>query len=379
MRSNDSNYTIFIEENDMANSTQPEVDFGLLAELFKDDTVDEIMVNGPQNIYVDRDKLEKVDLSFKNTDHLMRTIDSILSSLGIHIDENAPIVQARLSDGSRIHVIIPPLTLTGPALTIRKVSSFVLTLDHLQSFGSFNEKMADFLRACVQAKLNIIVSGNMGSGKTTLLNAIASTIPADERIVTIEETAEYRLPQEHVVALESRPTSIQGKGAVTIQDLVNTSRYMRADRILVGELSGAEVLDVLRLMDKGYNGTMTSIHADSPQDALANLEMLIKMNDPDLPVSYLRLLIGSAVDLVVQQFRLDDGRRKVVRITEVLPVRGGDYELHDVFIFQRDDLVSGRVTGDFESHPVSAGLMRRMDARNIVLPPSLLPSPAQGG
>ncbi|MEW5956100.1 MAG: ATPase, T2SS/T4P/T4SS family [Chloroflexota bacterium] len=218
------------------------------------------------------------------------------------------------------------------------------------------------------------MAGNIGSGKTTLLNAIAVTIPDDERIVTLEETAEYRLPQKHVVALESRPPNIEGKGAITLRDLVMTCPHMRPDRIIIGELHGREVFEVLRLMDRGYNGTMATIHADSPQDALEHLEISIKINEPNLPVPYLRSLIGSALDLVVQQYRLDDGKRKVVRITEVLPVKEGDYKFHDVFVFQRDDLKPGKVTGHFESHPVSPGLMRRLAAREIALPPNLLPA-----
>jgi pilus assembly protein CpaF len=357
----------------MSDLAQPGIDFGPLKELFNDDTVSEIMVNGPHNVFVERGRtLEKVSLSFESDDHLMRVISGIVSPLGGHIDESSPIVEARLADGSRVHVVVPPLALNGPTLTIRKFPRRVLTFENLLAWGTLNEDMADFLKACVKARLNIIVAGGVNSGKTTLLNMIASAIPADERIVTIEEMAELRLPQEHVVTLESRPPNIKGKGAITIRDLVLTCQKMRPDRILIGELNGPEVLEVLRLMDKGYDGTITTIFANRSQEALERIEMMVKMDAPNLPVSYLRSLIGSAVDLIVQQNRLEDGSRKVVRVTEVLPLRGGDYDLHDVFAFQWERFEKGRVVGGFESHPVSLGLMRRMEARRIALPPCLI-------
>lgn len=357
---------------------QPEIDFGPLKELVDDDSVSRIMVNGPYDVFVERrGKLGKVDLSFESDDHLMRVIECILEPLGRHLDESSPIVVARLADGSRLHVISPPLALNGPTLTIRRFPEQILTFDHLLTFGTLSGDMADFLKACVKAYLNIIVAGGVNSGKTTMLNMIASTIPAEDRIVTVEERAEFRLKHPHVVALESRPPNIEGKGGITVRDLVITCMHMRPDRILVGELGGVEVLEVLRLMDKGYEGTMATIFANNPPEALERIEMMVKMSEPNLPVSYLRSLIGSAVDLVVQQNQLEDGSRKIVRITEVLPVRGGDYDLHDVFVFQREGFEKGRVVGSFESQPVSLGLMRRMEARSIVLPPSLIP--AEGG
>jgi pilus assembly protein CpaF len=363
----------------MSELTRPETDLGPLEELINDDTVSKIMVNGPHNIFVERKgKLEEVNLSFESNDHLMRVIAGILSPLGCRPDESSPIVEARLPDGSRVHVVIPPLALVGPTLTIRKSPKGVLTFDNLLAFGTLNEDMADFLKACVKARLNIIVAGGVNSGRTTMLNIIASTIPAEERIVTIEDVAELRLQQKHVVSLESRPANVEGKGAITVRDLVITCMHMRPDRILVGELNGSEVFEVLRLMDKGYEGTMTTISADSPQEALERIEMMVKMNEPDLPVPYLRSLIGSAVDLVVQVSRLEDGSRKVVRVTEVLPEREGDYNLHDVFVFQREGFERGRVIGKFESHQVSPDLMRRVEARDIVLPPGLLPATEEG-
>jgi pilus assembly protein CpaF len=350
-------------------------DFGLLKELVDDHTISKIMVNGPQDVYVERSgKLEKAPLSFESNDQLLRVINQILSPLGCHLDEGSPMAVARLPDGSRLHAIIPPLALNGPTLTIRKLAEYMVTFDNLLAWKSLNEDIAEFLRACVEARLNIIVAGGVGSGKTTLVNTIASAIPPGERIVTIEERAEFRLPQEHVVTLESRPPNVEGKGGITVRDLVITCPHMRPDRILIGELSGPEVFEVLRLMDRGYDGTITAVFANSPQEALERIEMMVKMDATNLPVSYLRSLIGSAVDLIVQQNRLEDGSRRVVRITEVLPVTGGDYDLHDVFVFQREGFEKGRVVGKFESHPVSLGLIRRMEARRIALPLSLVPA-----
>jgi len=362
----------------MTDATQPQIDFGPLTEFYNDDTVNGIMVNGPYDAYVERRQLEKVNLTFRDNEHLMQVIDQILSPLGVRVDESSPIATARLADGSRLLVIIPPLALNGPTLTIRKFPKHVLTFERLLSWQSLTEDMADFLKACVKARLNIVVAGGVASGKTTLANTIASAIPAQERIITIEEMAEYRLPQAHVVSLESRPANVEGKGAITVRDLVITCQQMRPNRILTGEMNGPEVLEVLRLMDKGYDGTMTIIFANSPQEALERIEMMVKMSDPNLPVPYLRSLIGSAVDLIAQQTRLEDGSRKVVRITEVLPIKGGDYRLHDVFVFQREGFEGGRVIGRFISHPISAGLMRRMEACEITLPPSLVVSTDEG-
>lgn len=363
----------------MVHLDQSRFDFGPLEAFVRDDTVSVIMVNGLHDVFVERSgKLEQVDLAFENDDHLMGVIRRILEPMGGRLDEGSPIVEARLPDGSRLHALIPPLSLNGPTLTIRKFHKYSLTFENLLAFGSLNEDMADFLKACVAASLNIIVAGGVNSGKTTLMNIIASSIPPEERIVTIEATAQLRLPQTHVVTLESRPPNVEGKGAVTVRDLVITCPKMRPDRILIGELNGPEVLEVLRLMDKGFDGTITTVFANSPQEALERIEMMVKMNDPNMPVSYLRSLIGSAVDLVVQQNRLEDGSRKVVRVAEALPVRGGDYGLHDVFVFQWEGFEKGRVVGKFESHPVSLGLMRRMEARRIALPPSLIAPESTG-
>jgi pilus assembly protein CpaF len=365
----------------MADNTKPSaVDYGLLQELYDDRQVSQIMVNGFDQVYVrSHGKLVKREVPFQDNDDVMRTIEGILAPLDRHVDENSPILQARLSDQSRVYIVIPPLALTGPTLTILKSSDTVLSAADLVNFGALTEEMKDFLQTCIQAKLNILVAGNVGSGKTTVLNVMTEAIPPDERIITIEEVSEFRLPHhEHVVSLESRPPNIEGSGAITMRDLVVGSRQMRPDRIIIGELHGSEVLEVLRLMNRGFDGTMTSVHADSPQDALEHLELLVKMYDPNLPVSYLRSLIGSAIDLIVQVYRLEDGRRKIVRITEVAAGAEGGYETHDVFVFQRDDFIAKeQVAGHFESYPLSERLLRRIKERApdsvSDLPPDLLP------
>jgi pilus assembly protein CpaF len=359
----------------MANTAQLEINFGPLQELINDDAIGHIMINGADQVYIERrGKLHKAEVSFRDNEHVIELINSLLASVNpsVQVSPDRPCADMRFPDGTRMQAFISPVAVSGPSLTIRKGPRHALTLDNLLTFGTLNDDMADFLQACVKARLNIVVAGGVGSGKTTLLNILASTIPVEERIVTVEEEAEFHLRQEHVLTLESRPPDMEGKGKVSVKDLLRMVPRARPDRVLIGDLSGSEVMDVLRLMDKGYDGTMTAIHSNSPQEALERIEMMVKMNEPNLPVSYLRSLIGSAVDLVVQQNRLEDGSRKVVRITEVLPVAGGDYDLHDVFVFRREGFEKGRVVGGFESHPVSLGLMRRMEARRIALPPCLI-------
>jgi pilus assembly protein CpaF len=354
------------------------MDIGLLQPLLEDETVSKIMVNGPDQVYVERhgQLLQRVEVSFENNDHIIDVINQLLRTINddVQLSPDHPYATARFSDGSRLQAFIPPIAVSGPNLTIHKASQDILTLENLLTFGSFNQEMADFFRACVQARLNIVVAGGVNSGKTTLFNAIASTIPAEERIVTIEETAEFRLQHQHVITLESRPANRAGQGEISVRDLLQMVPRARPDRILIGELRGPEVLAALRLMDQGYDGTMTLMFADNPQEALERLEMMIKLDEPNLPASYLRALISSTVDLVVQLNRLEDGSRKVTRITEVLSLGGGDYDLHDVFVYQREgfDRQRKRFTGRFESHPVSVNLMQRMEARGITLPPSLV-------
>jgi pilus assembly protein CpaF len=368
------------EEATMTDLTQPQIDFGPLQALMDDDDVRAIMVNGPQQVYVVRHREQlKAGVTFRDNEHIVELINRLLTAVApnTQISADFPHADARFPDGTRLQAFIPPIAVSGPSLTIRKAIWPELTFENLLGWGTLTEDIADFLAACVKVRLNIVATGNVGGGKTTLLSVLASVIPAEERIVTVEEEAEFRLRQEHVVALEHRPPNRQGKGEISVRDLLRMIPRIIPNRILIGELNGPEALEALRLMDKGYDGTMTTIFGDSPQEALDRLEMRVKLSDPHLPTPYLRSLIGSAVDLIVQQNRLEDGRRKVVRITEVLTVRGGDYDLHDVFVFLQEGFESGQVVGRFESHPVSVGLMRRMEALGIALPPSLVVATAE--
>ena len=356
----------------MADLPQAKIDLGPLEGLIADDTVSKIYVNGPYDIFVRRRGIEKVDLAFESEQQLRKIIEQILAPLGRRLDENSPMAAVRLSDGSRLHVILPPVALNGCTLTIHKPSTKLIALGDLRAWGAISKDMATFLDACVKARLNVVVSGGVNSGKTTLVNALASTIPTEERIVTIEEMVEFRLPQKHVVTLESHPPDAEGRGQVTIHDLVLACPDMGPNRVLVGELNGAETLEVLRLMDRGYDGMMTTVSANSPQEALERIEMMVKMNSPNLPVSYLRLLIGSAIDLILQGIRLEDGTRKVARVTEVLRNTGAGYDLNDVFAFQRTGVEGGRVIGRFESYPISSSLRQHVQDLGLY---AALPSP----
>ncbi|HCR70732.1 MAG TPA: type II secretion system protein E, partial [Anaerolineae bacterium] len=292
--------------------------FGPLQSLLEDDTITEIMVNGPKNIYIERKgKIHRVPITFESNDHVMRIIDRIVAPLGRRIDESSPYVDARLPDGSRVNAVIPPISLVGPVLTIRKFSKNPITVDQMVQFGSISAESVQFLKACVESRLNIIISGGTGSGKTTLLNVLSSFIPSDERILTIENAAELQLRQEHVVTLESRPPNIEGRGEITIRDLVINALRMRPERIIVGECRGGETLDMLQAMNTGHDGSMTTAHANSPRDALARIETMCLMAGMDLPVRAIREQVASAVDVIVQQERMRDGTRKVTTIAEV--------------------------------------------------------------
>jgi pilus assembly protein CpaF len=359
-----------------------EIDFGPLQELIDDEDVNTIMVNGPDQVYVEQHrKLHRTDVKFRDGEHIVRVINSLMAFVNpdTQVSPDYPYADARFPDGTRMQAFIPPIAISGPNLTIRKAIRPELTLDNYRAWETVSEDMAGFLRACVEARLNIVITGSVGGGKTTLLSVLASAIPADERIVTIEREAELRLQQEHVVSLEARSSNREGQGEISIRDLLRLVSRAKPNRILIGELDGPEALEALRLMDKGYDGTMATIFGGSPQEALERIEMMIKLSDPNLPVPYLRSLIGSAIDLVVQQNRLEDGWRKVVRITEVLSVRGGDYSLHDVFVFQREGFERGTVVGRFESRPVSLSLMHRMEALGIRLPPDLVIATEEDG
>jgi pilus assembly protein CpaF len=320
--------------------------FGPLQPLLEDETITEIMVNGAKNIYIERKgKIHRVPVTFENNDHVLRIIDRIVAPLGRRIDEASPYVDARLPDGSRVNAVIPPISLVGPALTIRKFSRNPITVDQLVQFGSITPEALQFLKACVESRLNVVISGGTGSGKTTLLNILSSFIPADERIVTIENAAELQLRQEHVVTLESRPPNIENRGEITIRQLVINSLRMRPDRVIVGEIRDEAALDMLQAMNTGHDGSMTTLHSNGPRDTLSRLETMTLMAGMDLPSRAIREQISSAIDLIVHQSRMRDGTRKVTYITEVSGMEGEVITLTDLFVFEQTGIEDGRVVG----------------------------------
>jgi pilus assembly protein CpaF len=346
--------------------------FGPIEPLLKDGAVTEIMVNGPKQVYVEKNgKLTLSDAVFQDDDHVMRVIDRIVSPLGRRIDESSPTVDARLPDGSRVNAVIPPISLNGPTLTIRKFSKDPFTVEDLIRFGTFTAEMATFLKACVEARLNIVVAGGTGSGKTTMLNVVSSFIPDDERIVTIENAAELQLRQDHVVRLESRPPNIEGKGEVTIRDLVINSLRMRPERIVVGECRGGEALDMLQAMNTGHDGSMTTAHANTPRDTLSRLETMCLMSGVDLPVRAIREQIASAIDLIVQQERLKDGSRKVTSVTEVQGMEGDVIVMQDVFTYEQSGIENGKIVGRMKPTGIRPKFISRFEVANIYLPPNI--------
>lgn len=346
--------------------------FGPLQPLLEDDTITEIMVNGPKNVYVERKgKIHRVPITFESNDHVMRVIDRIVAPLGRRIDESSPYVDARLPDGSRVNAVIPPISLVGPTLTIRKFSKNPITVEQLIQFGSITPEAVQFLKACVEARLNIVISGGTGSGKTTLLNVLSSFIPGDERIITIENAAELQLRQEHVVTLESRPPNIEGRGEITIRDLVINSLRMRPERIIVGECRGGETLDMLQAMNTGHDGSMTTAHANSPRDAIARIETMCLMAGMDLPVRAIREQISSAIDLICQQERMRDGTRKVTYITEVGGMEGDIVTMTDIFVFEQSGIENGKIIGRLRPTGLRPKFMDKVEAAGIHLPPSI--------
>jgi pilus assembly protein CpaF len=346
--------------------------FGPLQPLLEDDTITEIMVNGPKNVDIERKgKIHRVPVTVENNDHVMRIIDRIVAPLGRRIDESSPYVDARLQDGSRVNAVIPPISLIGPTLTSRKFSKNPITVEQLIQFGSVSPEAIQFMKACVEARLNILISGGTGSGKTTLLNVMSSFIPGDERIVTIENAAELQLRQEHVVTLESRPPNIEGRGEITIRDLVINSLRMRPERIIVGECRGGETLDMLQAMNTGHDGSMTTAHANSPRDAIARVETMCLMAGMDLPIRAIREQVASAVDLICHQERMRDGTRKVVTITEVSGMEGDVITMTDIFVFEQTGIENGKIIGRLRPTGLRPKFMDKIETAGINLPPSI--------
>jgi pilus assembly protein CpaF len=343
--------------------------YGPIQPLLDDPNITEVMVNGPNQVYTERNgKLTLTNVKFENDEHVLRIIERIILPLGRRIDNDNPRVDARLPDGSRVNAVIPPVAIDGPNITIRKFFTEKLTIKQLVEFGSINEKMAEFLRACVVSRLNIVISGGTGSGKTTLLNILSGYIPEDERIVTIEDAAELQLHQDHVVRLETKPPNIDGTGAVTIRDLVINSLRMRPDRIVVGECRGGEAIDMLQAMNTGHDGSLTTVHANAPRDALSRLETLSLMSGLDMPLGVIREQIASAVDVIVQQSRMKDGSRKVTFVTEVAGMEGNTIVMTDIFKYEQTGIGSnGKILGELRPTGIRPMFIGRLEAAGFKL------------
>jgi pilus assembly protein CpaF len=343
--------------------------YGPIEPLLNDPDVTEVMVNGPRKVYVEKKgQLTKTGINFDNDEHVLRVIDRIILPLGRRVDADSPTVDARLPDGSRVNAVIPPVAIDGPTITIRKFRKDKLSVQELVDFGSLTPQMAEFLRACVVSRLNIVISGGTGSGKTTLLNVLSSMIPSEERIVTIEDAAELQLQQDHIVRLETKVANVDGRGQVSIRDLVRNSLRMRPDRIVVGECRGGETLDMLQAMNTGHDGSLTTLHANTPRDALARMETMVLMAGMDLPIKVIRQQVSAAVDLIIQQTRLKDGTRKVTAITEVAGMEGDTIVLTDIFKFEQTGMTTdGKVIGQLKPTGIRPLFTPRLEAGGFKL------------
>lgn len=347
--------------------------YGPITKLLKDTTISEVMVNSPNDIFVERKgKIYKTNECFRDDSHIMHTIDKVIAPLGRRVDESSPMVDARLPDGSRVNIIIPPLAVKGPTITIRKFAADPYNLDDLINFGTLNHDIALFIRACVKGRINILVSGGTGSGKTTLLNVISSFIPEDERIITIEDAAELQLQQEHVVTLESRPSNFEGKGKVTIRDLVINSLRMRPDRIIVGEVRGGECLDMLQAMNTGHDGSITTVHANNPYDSLSRIETMVMMSGMELTSRAIREQISSAINLIIQISRFTDGTRKIVKISEITGMESDTISLQDIFTFKQEGFnEGGEIIGRHCSTSIVPSFMEKLASSGERIPVSI--------
>ena len=346
--------------------------YGPLEPLLQDNSITEIMVNGPKQIYIERNgKIEETSITFEDDSHLMRIIERIVSPIGRRVDEASPMVDARLPNGFRVNATIPPLSLNGPVLTIRKFSTTPYTVQDLIANGTFTDSVATFLKACVEARVNIIVSGGTGTGKTTLLNVLSGFIPLNERVITIEDTAELQLKQPHVVRMEKRPPNIEGRGEVPIRALVVNALRMRPDRIIVGESRSGEAVDMLQAMNTGHDGSMTTIHSNSPRDTLRRIETMVLMAGLELPLKAIREQVSSAVDLVVHIDRMRDGTRKLVQITEVQGMEGESIVMQDIFAFEQTGIQNGRVVGSLTSTGLRPTFSEKFEVNNIHVPMSI--------
>lgn len=347
--------------------------YGPIEPLLQDPAISEIMINAPETVYFEKEgRLYMSPIRFRDSQHIMRIIERILAPLGRRVDESSPMVDARLPDGSRVNIIIPPVAPRSPTITIRKFRQDKMNVDDLVGVGSMTKELADFLRACVQAALNMIVSGGTGSGKTTLLNALSGFIPDTERIVTIEDPTELRLQQAHVVSLEARPASLEGRGEVTQRDLLRNSLRMRPDRIVVGEVRGSEAFDMMQAMNTGHEGSISTVHANSPRDALARIENMILMAGLDLPSRAIREQIASAIHIIVQIARMSDGTRKVTAISEINGMEGQVITMQDIFKFTQTGIDGeGRVRGQFHSTGIRPKFAERFEPLGISLAPNI--------